>query len=184
MKKMDSYWAPRKKTNWGKVKKFGYLGYKERKCSKSKIGYFKWFFQKILLLIGCIDIQEFTSILKNTIPYNLLCKVNSHPINRTCVHVYAMTFRLFTYVINNSSPNDIMWMIVIPPISIGWLMIVLSPSASLFCCVGTQNYSPSSSLKFLKSCSIVGLSSMSSWRTPPPCPQCPQPNYMIGLVVP
>ena len=31
------------------------------------------------LLLGFVNIQAFTFILKNTIPYNLFCKVNSLP---------------------------------------------------------------------------------------------------------
>jgi hypothetical protein len=45
--------------------------------------------KKSQLLIGCIRIQTFTFILKNTIPYNLFCNVNSPPINRSRTHVYA-----------------------------------------------------------------------------------------------
>ena len=45
--------------------------------------------QKIIIMIGCIKIQEFTFTLKDTIPYNFLCKVNSPPINsaRICINI-------------------------------------------------------------------------------------------------
>ena len=72
---MDINWAPRKeKKKWGEVKKIGYLGYKGNNCSVSKIWYFEMIPKKLQLLVGCIKIQAFTFILKNTIPYIFSCK--------------------------------------------------------------------------------------------------------------
>ena len=39
-KKMDNSWASRRKTNWGKLKKIGYLGYKKKMQYKFLKGYF------------------------------------------------------------------------------------------------------------------------------------------------
>ena len=82
-------WSPgnvRKK--WTTSRLRGKKIFKE-KCSIRKIGYFTWFPQKFISTNRCIKIQTYTLILKNTIPFNLFCKVNHFPINRSWAHMYT-----------------------------------------------------------------------------------------------